>query len=52
MGNSVRFLIYPQNEGPESECAQEREAFDVQSVYSPMLLENPTSRPKSAASAM
>ncbi len=41
-GNSVRFVVYPQNEGPESERMQEREAFDVQSVYTPMLLEPET----------
>ncbi|WP_120006883.1 DUF2690 domain-containing protein, partial [Nesterenkonia muleiensis] len=40
MGNSVRFIIYPQTEGPESENAQSRDAFDVQSVYTPMLIED------------
>lgn len=38
-GNSVRFVVYPQTEGPESDRAQEREAFDVQSLYTTMLVE-------------
>lgn len=42
MGNSVGFLVYPQGEGPESENAQERTAFDVQSVYTTMLIEENT----------
>lgn len=41
-GNSVRFMVYPQNEGPESDRTQEREAFDVQSVYTTMLIETNT----------
>uniref|UniRef100_UPI000E728B2A DUF2690 domain-containing protein n=1 Tax=Nesterenkonia muleiensis TaxID=2282648 RepID=UPI000E728B2A len=40
MGNSVGFIIYPQTEGPDSENAQSRDAFDVQSVYTPMLIED------------
>ncbi|WP_373868380.1 DUF2690 domain-containing protein [Nesterenkonia alkaliphila] len=39
MGNHVGFVVYPQTEGPESENAVHREAFDVQSVYTPMLIE-------------
>ncbi|WP_150460791.1 DUF2690 domain-containing protein [Nesterenkonia ebinurensis] len=39
MGNHVGFVIYPQTESPESENAVYREAFDVQSVYTPMLIE-------------